>query len=50
MPDKIDVQTDLKLREQLKQLEKENKHLRMENAVLKKLEEMGDAKRKKPSK
>jgi len=50
MPDKIDIQTDLKLRDQLKRLEKENQHLRMENAVLKKLKEMGEAKRKKPLK
>jgi transposase-like protein len=50
MPDKSDFQTDLKLKNQLRQLEKENKQLKMENAVLKKLKEIGDAKRKKPSK
>jgi transposase len=50
MPDKIDFQTDLKLKNKLRQLEKENKQLKMENAVLKKLKEIGDAKRKKPSK
>ncbi|MCU7932315.1 MAG: transposase [Candidatus Thiodiazotropha sp. (ex Codakia rugifera)] len=50
MPEKSDFQTDLKLKDQLRQLEKENKQLRMENAVLKKLKELGEAKRKKPSK
>ncbi|MCU7886390.1 MAG: transposase [Candidatus Thiodiazotropha sp. (ex Lucinoma annulata)] len=50
MPEKSDFKTDLKLKDQLRQLEKENKQLRMENAVLKKLKELGEAKRKKPSK
>ncbi|MEJ2453755.1 MAG: transposase [Candidatus Thiodiazotropha sp.] len=50
MPEKSDFQTDLKLKNQLRQLEKENKQLKMENAVLKKLKEIGDAKRKKPLK
>ncbi len=50
MPDKSDFQSDLNLKNQLRQLEKENKQLKMENAVLKKLKEIGDAKRKKPSK
>ncbi|MES9973128.1 MAG: transposase [Candidatus Thiodiazotropha sp.] len=50
MPKKIDFQADLKLKDQLKQLEKENKQLKMENAVLKKLKELGEAKKKKPSK
>ncbi|MES9824460.1 MAG: transposase [Candidatus Thiodiazotropha endolucinida] len=50
MPEKSDFQTDLKLKDQLRQLERENQQLKMENAVLKKLKEIGDAKRKKPSK
>lgn len=50
MPDKSDFKSDLNLKNQLRQLEKENKQLKMENAVLKKLKEIGDAKRKKPSK
>jgi len=50
MPKKTDIQADLKLRDQLERVQKENRQLKMENAVLKKLQEMGDAKRKKPSK
>ncbi|MES9863253.1 MAG: transposase [Candidatus Thiodiazotropha sp. LLP2] len=50
MPKNNDFQSDLKLKDQLRQLEQENKQLKMENAVLKKLKEIGDAKRKKPSK
>ena len=50
MPDKKDVQVDLKTMDRMKKLEKENQYLRMENDVLKKLKEQGDAKRKKPSK
>jgi transposase-like protein len=50
MPDQKDFQSDLALKDKLRQLEKENKQLKMENAVLKKLKEMGEAKRKKPLK
>ena len=50
MPKEKDLDTDLKLEEKLRQLQKENEHLRMENAVLKKLKAYGEAKRKKPSK
>ncbi len=49
MPKKIEVQSDLKLRDQLERVQKENRQLKMENAVLKKLRALGDAKRKKPS-
>ncbi len=35
MPEKIDVQTDLKLQDQLERVQKENWQLKMENAVLK---------------
>jgi hypothetical protein len=37
-------------KDKLRQLEKENKQLKVENTVLKKLKEMGEAKRKKPLK
>lgn len=50
MPKKIGEQTDLKLRDQLERVQKENRQLKMENAALKKLQELGDAKRKKTSK
>jgi len=50
MPKEKDLETDLVLDEKLRQLQKENEYLRMENAVLKKLKEYGEAKRKKPSK
>ena len=38
------------LQEELKRLRKANAQLEMENAILKKEQELGDAKRKKPSK
>ena len=50
MPKKRDIEGDLEQAEQLKQLKKENKYLKMENAILKKQKELGEAKRKKPSK
>jgi transposase len=50
MPKNKDLEVDLELEERLRQLEKENQRLLMENAILKKLKEYGDAKRKKPSK
>lgn len=50
MPKKEDLQTDLKQEEELAWLRKENEALRMENAILKKAKEFGEAKRKKPSK
>ena len=50
MPKKEELQTDLKQDSELKQLRKENEALRMENAILKKAKEFGEAKRKKPSK
>jgi len=50
MPDKKDLESDLGLEDKLRQLEKENQRLLMENAILKKLKEHGEAKRKKPLK
>ena len=50
MPKEKDMTGDLGLEEKLRQLEKENQQLRLENAVLKKLKEYGDARKKKPSK
>jgi transposase len=50
MPKEKDLNTDLGLEQKYRKLQKENEHLRMENAVLKKLKEYGEAKRKKPSK
>lgn len=50
MPKKRDIEGDLEQAEQLKQLKKENEYLKMENAILKKQKELGEAKRKKPSK
>jgi transposase len=50
MPKKRDLEADLELEAKLRRLEKENEQLLLENAVLKKLKEIGDAKRKKPSK
>lgn len=49
MPKDTKVQPDADLERKLKALQKENEQLRMENAILKKLKEYGDAKRKKPS-
>lgn len=49
MPKEKDLQSDLKLEAELKRLQRENEELRMENAVLKKLKEYGEAKKKKPS-
>lgn len=50
MPKKKDLEGDLKYEVELKRLIKENETLRMENAILKKAKELGEAKRKKPSK
>jgi transposase len=50
MPKKKDLETDLGLEDKLRRLQKENEQLRMENAILKKLKEYGDAQRKKPLK
>ena len=50
MPKKEDLEADLKYEAELKRLIKENETLRLENAVLKKAKELGEAKRKKPSK
>ncbi|MCG8056378.1 MAG: transposase [Candidatus Thiodiazotropha endolucinida] len=50
IPKKEELQTDLKQESELKQLRKENEALRMENAILKKAKEFGEAKRKEPSK
>lgn len=44
------IKNKLEYEKALKRLEKENKHLKMENAVLKKLKELDDAKKKKSSK
>ncbi len=50
MPKKNTITTDLSLLAQVEQLKKENAHLKMENAVLKKLKEIGNARKKTPSK
>ena len=42
---KKDLEIDLELEEKLRQLRKANEHLRLENAVLKKLKEYGEAKK-----
>ena len=50
MPKEKDLDTDLKLEQKYKQLQKENEHLRMENAVLKNSRNTAKPKTKKPSK
>lgn len=49
MPKDEDLSKDLGIQEELRRLKLENEQLKMENAVLKKLKERGNAKRKKPS-
>lgn len=49
MPKDEDLGKDLGVQEELRRLKLENEQLKMENAVLKKLKERGNAKRKKPS-
>lgn len=50
MPKKEDLEGDLKMLAELKKLRKENQQLKMENAVLKKQKELGEARKKKPLK
>ncbi|MEM7467267.1 MAG: transposase [Pseudomonadota bacterium] len=50
VPSGKEVQELANLQTELKRLRKVNAQLEMENAVLKKLQEMGDAKKKKPFK
>jgi transposase len=50
MPKKKDLEANLGLEDKLRRLQRENDQLRMENAILKKLREHGDAQRKKPLK
>ena len=50
MPKREALEGDLFKDKRLNELEIENERLKMEVAVLKKLKELGDAKRKKPSK
>lgn len=50
MPKEDDLKKDMEQEEELRQLKKENARLKLENEVLKKLKEIGDAQKKKPSK
>ena len=50
MPSEKEKANLLSLREELRMLRKNNAKLEVENAILKKIKELGDAKRKKPSK
>ena len=50
MTDKTNIKNKLKQSEELKQLRKENEALKLENDVLKKLKEYGEARKKKPLK
>ena len=50
MNNKNDIKNKLEIQKKLRRLEKENKQLKMENAVLKKLKELDDAQKKKSSK
>ena len=50
VPTKKESSNLLHLREELRRLRKTNAQLELENAVLKKAKELGEAKRKKPSK
>ena len=47
MKNKNEVKNKLEIKKELKRLEKENKQLKMENAILKKLKELDDAQKKK---
>ena len=50
MTDKTNIKAKLDQLEELKRLRKENEALKLENDVLKKLKELGEARKKKPSK
>ena len=50
MTDKANIQKKLDQAEELKRLRKENADLKLENDILKKLKEVGEARKKKPSK
>ena len=50
MTDKTNIKKTLEQAEELKRLRKENEDLKLENDVLKKLKEYGEARKKKPSK
>ena len=50
MTDKSNIKNKLKQREELKLLRKEIEDLKIENAILKKQKEHGEARQKKPSK
>lgn len=50
MTDKSNINNKLKQREELKLLHKEIEDLKIENAILKKQKEYGEARKKKPSK
>lgn len=50
MTDKFNIKNKLEQREELKLLRKEIEDLKIENAVLKKQKEYGEARQKKPSK
>ena len=50
MTDKSNIKNKLKQREELKLLRKEIEDLKIENAILKKQKEHGEARKKKPSK
>lgn len=50
MTDKTNIKKNLDQAEELKQLRKENADLKLENDILKKLKEIGEARKKKPSK
>ena len=50
MNNKSEIKNKLEIQKELKRLEKENKQLKMENDVLKKLQELDDARKKKSSK
>ena len=50
MTDKANIKAKLDQLEELKRLRKENEALKLENDVLKKLKELGEARKKKPSK
>lgn len=50
MTDKTNIKNKLEQAEELKRLRKENEDLKLENDILKKLKEYGEARKKKPLK
>jgi len=50
MTDKTNIKNKLEQLDELKRLRKENEALKLENDILKKLKEYGEARKKKPSK